>query len=149
MKGKIKETVNRWWVLALVATLALSLTSCGMKRSSYLTSGGAECDGNESGKPSMGYFSVSTAPYGNDIAIYITVLEPAVPGDQVSVVLLGDGTVRELSGVHTLAAGSRFFAGTITQEEWQTFDTVSIEDALNGILWKDSNPEKITECALP
>lgn len=150
MKGKIRDTVSKWWVLVLVATLALSLTSCGMKRSSWLNSGnGQDCEGNDLGKPSMGYFGWSVSPYGNNtLALYINVYEPAIPGDHVSVALLGNGTVIDLGGDHILVAGDQFFAGIVMESQWQTIDTISIEDAHPGSFWETENPAKVTECIL-
>ena len=37
MKGKLINMMRRWWLMALVSTLALSLTSCAKRRNFNLS----------------------------------------------------------------------------------------------------------------
>lgn len=74
MKGKIKETVNKWWVLVVVAALALSLTSCG-KRRTTLMGGGLSCTGE------LGEFTVAIEPSGNGLYSLLWVPDDAPEGE--------------------------------------------------------------------
>lgn len=146
MKGKLVNTVKRWWVLVLVATLALSLTSCGKKRSSWLMNGqlGAECEG------SMGYFSIATYPYSRGLyEVRIYTLE-AESGDVVSVTLADSqsGNYKNLLNDVVLEPGQEISAGFITQTELDQYDTVSITPAYSGI-WADQIADKDAICDLP
>jgi hypothetical protein len=147
MKGMIRNTVNKWWVLVLVATLALSLTSCGKKRSSWLTSGGGyECDG------SMGYFGVSTVPYGNQglYQVRLVVFQPDQEGDIVSVTLTDSysGAYRNLINGLVIQSNKEVMVGVITEDELASYDTLSITPAFDGV-WANQVADKYNDCELP
>jgi len=147
MKGKIRDTVSKWWVLVLVATLALSLTSCGKKRSSWLTSGGYECEG------SMGYFGVSTIPYGNQglYQVRLVVFEPDQEGDIVSVTLTDSstGAFRTLINGLALQSNKEIVVGLVSQSELTTYDTLSVTPAFSNGTWAEQVADKYTDCDLP
>ena len=147
MKGKIRETVNRWWVLALVATLALSLTSCGKKRSSWLTSGGLECQGT------MGDFAVSTLAYGNQglYQVRLVVFQPDQEFDEVSVTLVNSdtGAYRTLINGLALQSNQEMVVGLITQSELDNYDTLSVTPAFSSGTWAQQVADKATDCDLP
>ncbi|NBX93530.1 MAG: hypothetical protein EB078_05770 [Proteobacteria bacterium] len=145
MKGKLADTVRKWWVLALVATLALSLTSCGRKKSGFLMNGqGAECEG------SMGYFSVATYPYQQGLFEVRVYTWEAEPGDVVSVTIADSrtGNYKNLLNDIVLQPGQEISAGFITQTELEQYDTLSITPAYSGI-WADQVADKDAVCDLP
>jgi len=86
MKGKIVQMMHKWWTVALVLTLALSLTSCSSKKRRLLTGGQGfgfgYCDGT------LGSFDVYVIPsVGNPglYAVSIIPVQPAQPGDIIRV----------------------------------------------------------------
>jgi len=81
MKGKLKDSVKKWWVLVLVATLALSLTSCGKKRN-RLMSGAIDCSGPLGNNTQDSVFYVLLEPQNNG-QYGIWVLPEAVYVDEV------------------------------------------------------------------
>jgi hypothetical protein len=148
MKGMIRNTVNKWWVLVLVATLALSLTSCGKKRSSWLTSGGGyECDGP------MGYFGVSTIPYGNQgmYQVRLIVFQPDLERDEVSVTLTDSntGAYRTLINGLSIQSNQEIVVGLVSQSELQTYDTLSVTPVVQSGTWSNQVADKYTDCDLP
>jgi len=70
MKGQKRENLKKWWVLVVVATLALSLTSCG-KKNNRLMSGSSLCEGE------LGDFELVTLPYGRryQLVLYVDYLK--------------------------------------------------------------------------
>lgn len=83
MKGRSLVVFKKWWLLALVFTLALSLTSCSSRKKGQLTGGLAlQCTGDYT-------FEIEVLPSSNGADLYdITVgVVQADAGDQVQVVM--------------------------------------------------------------
>jgi hypothetical protein len=147
MKGKMKETVRKWWVLAIVATLALSLTSCGMKRTSLMSGGGVGCDGD------LGYFTIATYPLGGKkYEVRITALEVNDPGDIVDIALAIDQPADwdVLTKDPVALYPGKVFRYEIFDTDLDYFDTVMITSARqNGEIYPLGNSEKANACYLP
>ncbi len=82
MTGRVVLLMRRWWIIALVFTLALSLTSCSNKMSNLqgATYGQSQCDG------SLGSFDIYLiAQSSGQYQLAIIPVSPANPGDIVTV----------------------------------------------------------------
>lgn len=147
MKGKIRDTVNKWWVLVLVATLALSLTSCGKKRSSWLMSGSdVECDGE------LGYFGVSVVPIGKGLYEVRLVVFESDPNYPVTIAVADSYSQahRVLASDLTLQNDTQYGGWTITQSELDSYDTISITPYTGNGSWRNQQVGNLyTECDLP
>lgn len=147
MKGQLKETFKKWWVLVVVATLALSLTSCGKKR--YLMSGsGVSCMAADS--YSMGDFLIATYPSGQgQYQLKVTVLGLTDPGDKISIVLF-DTSTRYFDVLKNNSAPrvGQDFIFTITESQLQNYDEVRIQDEFYGA-WDQATPSKYSDCYFP
>lgn len=146
MKGKMKETVRKWWVLVVVATLALSLTSCGMKRSSLMSgAGGVACNGD------LGYFSVATFPIGNnEYELRITALEINDPGDIVDVALVyPDPYDYKVLVPETSLQPGKVLRLRISDVDLESYEYVSLTSATPGQIYAGANKEKANDCYLP
>lgn len=119
MKGQLKETVKKWWVLVVVATLALSLTSCGKRRSSYLTGGENVCsEGN------LGEFAIEVLPYGNgqlEIRILVLAVED---GAIIDIGLINDRTISEPKKEQLVVFNGDEISFYISQAEYNKYDHI-------------------------
>ena len=96
MMGRFKIVVKRWWVLALVLTLALSLTSCGKRRqvASNGNYGYSECSGT------IGAFDIYSFPNGDGTYdLSIIPFELDAEGDVASIYLSDESFVRYRTGL--------------------------------------------------
>ncbi|MFM8270472.1 MAG: hypothetical protein ACKN9V_09820 [Pseudomonadota bacterium] len=147
MKGKIRDTVNKWWVLVLVATLALSLTSCGKKSSSWLTSGnGSECDGE------LGYFGVSVVPVGRGTFEVRLVVFESDPNYPVTIAIADSNSQahKVLASDLTLQPDTEYVLGSISQSELDSYDTFSVTPYSGNGSWRNQQVGNLfTECDLP
>lgn len=118
--------MKRWWVLALVFTLALSLTSCSKKKTNLQGSdyGFGYCDGT------MGNFDVYVIPSTSNPGLYevsIIPIQVASEGQVIKVNVLNQGLpYKELVSKVTLITESEIFAGFLTESELNNYDTLAI-----------------------
>jgi len=128
MKGKFAETIKKWWMIVLVATLALSLTSCGRKRTRLL-SGAIQCAGE------LGDFDVALYPAGNN-QFEVVVLPYEAYADQIAFsIAQSGGSSRSLSTLSfNNAASQEYSVGIITAAELSSgFDSLWLDGYfLNG-----------------
>ncbi len=151
--GRIVVMMKRWWVLALVFTLALSLTSCTKKKSNLFGSdyGFGYCDGT------MGNFDVYVIPSASNSGLFevsIIPVQVAQEGDIVKVNVLNQGLpYKELVSQVVLQTDQEIFAGFLTEQEINTYDTIAITPYdPNQALQTDfpyQNNEKDAICSLP
>ncbi|MFM8316208.1 MAG: hypothetical protein ACKOA8_18165, partial [Deltaproteobacteria bacterium] len=86
MKGKLLNGVRKWWLMALVCTLALSLTSCAKRRLYNLSGayGFTQCDGNGW---SFDVYSVRSQTQAGAVELIIMPVSINTPGDIASVTI--------------------------------------------------------------
>ena len=139
MKGKLAETVKKWWMIVLVATLALSLTSCGRRRTNLL-SGGIQCAGD------LGDFDVALYPAGNN-QFEVVIVPYEAYADEISFsVGQYDGTERTLSTLtFNNAESQEYSVGFMTMAEvYSGFDTLWLDG-----YFSNGQPAGQLDCMLP
>ncbi len=141
--------MKRLWVMALLLTLALSLTSCSSKKQ---FSGGQDygytfCQGT------LGTFDVYVIPSKADPTLYELSIIPVqldAPGDIVQVSVASQSlSYRQMLPQVVVQEGEEIFGGNLTDNDLNTFNMLAITpfDPSNNFL--QSNSEKETICNLP
>jgi hypothetical protein len=147
MIGSAFSMMKRWWIVALVFTLALSLTSCSRKslipQSGY---GLGYCDGTL-GSFDVYVYQTSTA------GIYQVSIIPVqldAPGDIVSVVVANQSLqYRELQTQVVVNNDMEILVGTLTDTELEAYDILAITPYQPGVTFLEATPEKDAVCRLP
>jgi len=151
--GRFVVMMKRWWVLALVFTLALSLTSCTKKKTNLSGSdyGFGYCDGT------MGNFDVYVIPSTSNPGLYelsIIPIQVATEGEIVKVNVLNSGLpYKEMVSQVVLQTEQEIFAGFLSESELQNYDTLAItpydpSQAINtDFPYQNNNDDAI--CSLP
>lgn len=141
--------MKRWWVLALVVTLALSLTSCSRRRSLQTYQGYEECSG------SLGSFDAYVIPARGNPGMYEVSLIPTsvTPYDIARVVVLNQQlSYRLMVDQVILQPEEQIFVGYLSEAEINQYDSIAIipwdANQLN-LTPIEQNNEKDTVCALP
>lgn len=123
MMWKFFQMVKRWWVLALVFTLALSLTSCSKKKSDLMAAdyGFGYCDGT------LGSFDVYVIPNTNGLYELSIIPVSVNSGDIVKVHLVSSSrSYKEMVSQVVLQNDLEIFAGTVTPTEVQSYEAIAI-----------------------
>lgn len=151
MMGRFVVMMKRWWVLALVFTLALSLTSCSKRKSNLQSAnyGFGYCDG------SFGSFDVYVIPSKGSPGMFELSIIPVqvTAGDIAKIVVLNQNlSYKPMISQVVLQSEAEIFAGYLSEAEVNSYDTLAI------IPW-DPNQENVTPieqnndrdalCALP
>lgn len=143
--------MKRWWVLAVLLTLALSLTSC--------SGGPALNDGSDYGyvqcQGSLGVFDVYLTPSKADPTLFELSIVPAQvtnPGDIISVTAANSQTLsyRPLVTQATADDNVEIFGGDLTENDLQVFNEIAITSFVDGgtnFLAANSAADAI--CAIP
>jgi hypothetical protein len=149
MKGRRISMMKKWWMIAVVFALALSLTSCG-KRSAqnFSTYGINYCDG------SMGSIDVYTVPVVGQPGTFKVVLIPvslAAPGDVATVTVVNQSSLayKTLVTQVVLNVEQEITAGVLSEQELNNYDLIAITSFVPGIDFLQANPEKDAICGLP
>lgn len=140
--------IKRWWIVALVFTLALSLTSCAKrKKEPFIGDGLSSCEGN------LGSFYIAVRPQGVS-GLYQILVEPVgldEPGDIAQITLVnGDNSYKPLLKEVVLVPNQVIYAGTVSEDDLDSYNYVDIsliDDTGAGYL--DQAPEKVSTCDLP
>jgi hypothetical protein len=143
---------KRWWIIALVFTLALSLTSCAKRRPQDLQSlpeyGFGYCDG------SIGSFDVYVIRTKQDTSLFELSIIPVnldQPGDIARINIANKSpSYREVVHEIVLQPNQEIFAGYLTENDLQTYDIVAITpfDG-SGATFLEQTAEKEAICTLP
>lgn len=158
MKGRFVRMMKRWWLIALVFTLALSLTSCGKKQA--ITQDGtqdygwAACDSDE-----LGQIDVYVVPnYTTGLyELYVIPVQLIDNGDVVEVHIANQSTqnFKPVIPQATLFNEVEVFA-TLTYADLYNFDTVGIvsfpatqEEAFTPLFQRESAKGVFCELPLP
>jgi len=124
MKGRIVEVVKRWWVMALVVTLALSLTSCSRKRQPMTPAFiDTQCNG------SLGDFDIYVVPSRLGPGRYdIQIMPIAVddPGDVIQIAVSNGQGFKLLVPQVAVYDEEQIYAGTLMENELLTYDMLAM-----------------------
>jgi len=143
--GRIVFIVKKWWVLALVVTLALSLTSCSKKRGDLQGDFGfGYCDGT------LGSFDVYVIPESPGTYELVIIPFQVTPGDIVTIAIVNSATIAFNVVVPETAINPETEISTrITEADLANFDVLAIRPATAGQSFIDGNPAADAVCALP
>jgi len=149
MMGRLFVVAKRWWILALVFTLALSLTSCSKKKKAVGPNYGfTYCDGT------LGSFDVYVIPKQGTTGYYELSIIPVQlddPGDIVQVTI-ANGSRAYKSLVHQVVAvnDQEIYAGTLSEADLDGYDIldISLFDG-SGVGYLEQAPAKYATCELP
>lgn len=145
MKGFAVRKMNKWWMVAAVFALALSLTSCARRGTANY--GLNYCDGT------MGQFDVYTIRDGAAGSYRVSIFPVALsaPGDVVTVTVVNQSTLayKELVQQVVVNVDQEITAGYLTEAELQTYDVIAITSYAPGVDFLSANPEKDAICGLP
>jgi hypothetical protein len=139
--------MRRWWILALVFTLALSLTSCSSKTSNLQGAnyGMTQCDG------SLGSFDVYLiAQNTGDFQLAIIPVSPSNPGDIVTVNVVDQQSMsyRTLEEQVVINADQEIDF-PITAADAQNYDTLALTLFQPGVSFPDVQSQEDAFCYLP
>ena len=142
MKVQIREHIKKWWILVVVATLALSLTSCGKKRS-RLMSGELPCEGE------LGSFALSTLPYGRGTVQLIVYVDYLDYDTDLTLTLFDSqtGSNEFLTNVRTVEGAKLVY--NIPESYVYDFDELRITPTDNSRPWSSQSPTIFADCELP
>jgi len=149
VKGKLVLVMKKWWMIAAVFALALSLTSCSRRSSgSFANYGLSFCDGT------MGQIDVYTVlvpgqPGNNKVVVIPAAL--SAPGDIVTITVASQATklYKTLLAEVALEVDQQVVAGYLTDAELQQYDIIAITTYTPGVDFLSSNPAKDAICSLP
>jgi len=144
---KRKTTMKKWWMIAMVFALALSLTSCS-RRGASANYGINYCDGT------MGEFDIYTAAVAGQAGTYKVVVIPvslSAAGDVVSITVVNQSSLayKEMVQQVVVYVDQEITAGFLTEAELQTYDLIAITSYTPGTDFLSANPEKDAICGLP
>jgi hypothetical protein len=147
--------MKRWWMIALVFTAALSLTSCAKRKVNLqdYSYGYGQCDTSQGGYP-LGQFDVYTirsASYGGlyELSIIPVVLD--LPGDVVMITIANSSLAyKDLVNQVTVMQDSEINAGILTEGDLNTYDVLSIGTPPQPTVpFPDRNFDKDVLCYVP
>ncbi len=158
MKGKVFSMMKKWWMIAVVFALAMSLTSCSRRSNmggnanfgwNYL------CGTTQEGENNIGTYDIYTEKVTgraglNDIHIAVASLD--TPGDTVEVWAVRSGDINDnkmILGSVVLMVGSEIFVGTLSDAELEQYDLLILKTPTPGVPFLSANPEKYAQCTLP
>lgn len=142
-------SMKRWWIIAVIFTLSLSLTSCSRSKT---TLGAAEfgygpCDGT------LGAFDVYVIRNRQDPNLFdISVIPVALdaPGDIVTITVANQSLAyRELVPQVSIFNDNEIRAGTLTEAELAQFDILAITPFQAGVTFLEGTADKDAICTLP
>jgi len=140
--------MKRWWMVALVFALALSLTSCSRK--SLVPQNGyglGYCDGT------LGSFDVYVYPSSTSGLYQVSVIPVSLDaeGDIVTMATANssDMSYKVLQTEVVVYSNQEILAGTLTDTELEHFDKFAISSYVPGVAWAEQQPEKDAICWLP
>lgn len=150
LKGRIVVMVKKWWVLALVFTLALSLTSCSSKKRNLNAgnpNGFGYCDGT------LGSFDIYVVASPSNAGLYELSVIPVsldAPGDIVRVAVANNSLAyKEMVTQVVVNPQQEIFAGYLTVSDLQNYDILAITPYEPGVSFLEGTAEKDAICSVP
>ena len=147
--GRIVVMMKRWWVLALVFTLALSLTSCSKRKKQLQTAdyGFGYCDGT------IGSFDIYVIPSKSSPGMYELSIIPVqldAPGDIAKITIASQNlSYKEVVPQVVLQNEQEIFAGNITESDLQNYEILAITPWEAGVTFLEQETDKDALCSLP
>jgi hypothetical protein len=140
--------VKKWWVLALVFTLALSLTSCSSSAPSLQNGQAfAQCNGD------YWSFDVYVEPSASSPGMYEMRLYPVSlnePGDIAQIVIANNsGAYEVLKPEITLEPSQEILYSPLSAADLTNYDTLVISPYQPGVSFLQTNGANSTFCTLP
>jgi hypothetical protein len=159
MSARLVNVMKKWWMIALVFALALSLTSCAKKRETQSTQGFTQCDSSlNQSVQSLGQIDVYTRKIvgqQNRYELIVVPIQLAQPGDVVDIHVVNKASFQFLPMIQgtSLDNNQPLVAGTLTQADIDNFDVVTITYYQPGLdflsILRGTNPQKANVCTLP
>ncbi len=150
MNGSRLSAMKKWWMMAVVFALALSLTSCSSRSRQNFTYGiNRECAGT------MGEIDIYTIPVQGQIGYYKIVIVPATlsaPGDVATITVVDQASLayQELKRQVVLNVDQEITAGVLSEAELATYDLIAITSFVaSPDSFLTANPEKDAICWIP
>ena len=140
--------VKRWWVLLMVCTLALSLTSCSTKKKASTQNYGCRpCD-----DATMGAFDVYVIPSKTAVGMYELRIIPVQVenGDIVKVTVANQSlTYKEMVPEVVINSSEEVFGGYLTEADLYTYNILAITPYSSQGTFLEQTPSKAAFCTLP
>lgn len=149
MKGKILNVMRKWWLMALVCSLALSLTSCAKRRNYNYTGayGFTQCDG-----PNWRfdvYTFRSTAQAGT-FELIVMPVSIDTPGDIASVTIgNSQNGYKQLISQVVLNPQEEIYAGVLTSADLNNYPILAIANYDPSSNFINQYAQKISICEIP
>ncbi len=149
MKGKFLNLMRKWWLMALVSTLALSLTSCAKRRNFNLSGayGFTQCDG------ANWSFDVYTVRSQSQVGTYELIIMPVsidTPGDIASVTIANQQQgYKQLISQVVLNPEQEIYAGVLTNADLNNYPILAITAFDSSTVFTSQNSAKSSFCLVP
>ena len=151
MKGKLVSMMKRWWLVAFVFALALTLTSCSRKKTTNLQQAAAlPCQG------SIGDFDVWVVRSSAQAGMYQLIVIPVAlsqPGDIASITIASSssGEFRQVVNQVVLNNQSEVQAGNLTEYDLNLYDKLAITlyDGVNDFTNTSSEVDAVCDIPYP
>ncbi len=141
--------MKRWWVIALVFTLALSLTSCSRAKQTQLQAdyGFGYCDG------SIGSFDVYVIRSQTQPGMYELTVIPVTlqqPGDIVSITVANKSLAyKQMVNQVVINPQQQVFSGYLSDTDLTTYDILAITPYAAGQTFLNAQSDAEALCTLP
>jgi hypothetical protein len=149
MKGKLKSLMRKWWLMALVSTLALSLTSCA-KRKNYNLSGYygfTQCDG---ANWSFDVYLFRSQSQNGAYDLVIMPVQIDTPGDIASITIANQQQAyKQLVSQVVLNPEQEISAGMITYADLTNYPILAITAFDPTTSFVSQNSAKSAFCEIP
>lgn len=147
MNRSLSKT-SRWWMMALMAMLALVLTSCGKKSTLTNNYGWSKCVGT------MGELDVYTVPSKADptrYEVFVIPIKLTAAGDVATATVVNQQSLayKELVNQVVLFDQQEIFLGYLSKGELSTYDVIGITSYQAGVSFLQANPARSAFCSLP
>lgn len=146
MPGRLMFMMKKWWLIAVVFTLALSLTSCS-SRSNYADQnfGYAECNSG-----TLGYFDVYTIANSNStFNVVVVPYQVFTQGVSYTFGLENSYTGYPAAQDVTPVQDQEILVATITAAQLQNYTWIRIGPYQAGVPYLSSSADNDVVCELP
>lgn len=149
MKGKLINLMRKWWLMALVGTLALSLTSCAKRRNFNLSGayGFTQCDG---ANWSFDVYTIRSQSQPGSVELVIMPVSIDTPGDIASVTIgNSQNGYRQLIQQVVLNPEQEIPAGMLTNADLYNYPILAITNYDPSTNFINQNAQKSAFCEIP
>jgi len=147
MRRILSSSIKKWWIVAVVVSLAVVLTSCSNKKDTTPAYAYAECQGT------MGVFDVYVIPSKTQGGMYeISVIPYSLSGNGPLIdITVANRSLTYKGMVSQVVAQPdvEIFAGYLTEQELLTYDILAITPYAAGVAFVDVQADKDAICDLP